>query len=105
MSGAPEGFDAIIVQKEALSGGVIHVARDAGRLRAMQASLAFFAPDLPVFIFPAWDCLPFDRVSPNADISATRLASLASFINTMPKNYVVLTTLSGPAKGCRRAPR
>ena len=95
MSGAPEGFDAIIVQKEALSGGVIHVARDAGRLRAMQASLAFFAPDLPVFIFPAWDCLPFDRVSPNADISATRLASLASFINTMPKNYVVLTTLSG----------
>ena len=101
MSGAPEGFDAIIVQKEALSGGVIHVARDAGRLRAMQASLAFFAPDLPVFIFPAWDCLPFDRVSPNADISATRLASLASFINTMPKNYVVLTTLSG---ACQRVP-
>ena len=101
MSGAPEGFDAIIVQKEALSGGVIHVARDAGRLRAMQASLAFFAPDLPVFIFPAWDCLPFDRVSPNADISATRLASLASFINTMPNNYVVLTTLSG---ACQRVP-
>ena len=101
MSGAPEGFDAIIVQKEALSGGVIHVARDAGRLRAMQASLAFFAPDLPVFIFPAWDCLPFDRVSPNADISATRLASLASFINTMPKSYVVLTTLSGV---CQRVP-
>jgi transcription-repair coupling factor (superfamily II helicase) len=95
MSGAPEGFDATVVQKEALSGGVIHVARDAGRLQAMRSALAFFAPDLPVFVFPAWDCLPFDRVSPNADISAIRMASLASFITTMPKNYVVLTTLSG----------
>ena len=62
MSGAPEGFDATVVQKEALSGGAIHVARDAGRLQAMRAALAFFAPDLPVFVFPAWDCLPFDRV-------------------------------------------
>ncbi len=101
ISGAPEGFDATILQKEALSGGVIHVARDAGRLQAMQAALDFFAPDLPVFNFPAWDCLPFDRVSPNADISATRMASLASFITKMPKKYVVMTTLSG---ACQRVP-
>ena len=77
ISGAPEGFDATILEKEAVLGGVIHVARDAGRLQAMQAALGFFAPALPVFVFPAWDCLPFDRVSPNADISATRMASLA----------------------------
>jgi len=101
MSGAPEGFDATIVQKEALLGGVIHVARDAGRLQAMQAALGFFAPELPVFMFPAWDCLPFDRVSPNADISATRMAGLASFITDMPDNYVVLTTLSA---ACQRVP-
>ena len=101
MSGAPEGFDATIVQKEALLGGVIHVARDAGRLQAMQAALGFFAPELPVFVFPAWDCLPFDRVSPNADISATRMAGLASFITDMPDNYVVLTTLSA---ACQRVP-
>ena len=101
ISGAPEGFDATVLQKEALSGGVIHVARDAGRLQAMQAALDFFAPGLPVFNFPAWDCLPFDRVSPNADISATRMASLASFITKMPKNYVVMTTLSG---ACQRVP-
>ena len=101
ISGAPEGFDATVLQKEALSGGVIHVARDAGRLQAMQAALDFFAPDLPVFNFPAWDCLPFDRVSPNADISATRMASLARFSTKMPKNYVVMTTLSG---ACQRVP-
>ena len=43
MSGAPEGFDATIVSKEAQQGGVIHVARDDKRLAAMQAALAFFA--------------------------------------------------------------
>ena len=98
MSGAPEGFDATIVNKETQQGGVIHVARDAHRLQAMRAALDFFAPELPVFHFPAWDCLPFDRVSPNADISAQRMSSLASFVAQMPKSYVVLTTLSAASQ-------
>jgi transcription-repair coupling factor (superfamily II helicase) len=98
MSGAPEGFDATIANKEAQQGGVIHVARDAHRLQAMRAALEFFAPELPVFHFPAWDCLPFDRVSPNADISAQRMSSLASFLAQMPKSYVVLTTLSAASQ-------
>ena len=98
MSGAPEGFDATIVNKEAQQGGVIHVARDAHRLQTMRAALEFFAPELPVFHFPAWDCLPFDRVSPNADISAQRMSSLASFLAQMPKSYVVLTTLSAASQ-------
>ena len=98
MSGAPEGFDATIVTKEAQQGGVIHIARDAHRLQAMRAALEFFAPELPVFHFPAWDCLPFDRVSPNADISAQRMSSLASFLAPMPQSYVVLTTLSAASQ-------
>ena len=98
MSGAPEGFDATIVNKEAQEGGLIHVARDAHRLQAMWTALDFFAPELPVFHFPAWDCLPFDRVSPNADISAQRMSSLASFLAQMPKSYVVLTTLSAASQ-------
>ncbi|MEO1364515.1 MAG: hypothetical protein AAFU86_12160, partial [Pseudomonadota bacterium] len=69
VSGAPEGFDAELVLREAAKGAVVHVARDDKRLEAMRAALSFFAPDMPVVIFPGWDCLPFDRVSPNADIS------------------------------------
>ncbi|MBL6637636.1 MAG: transcription-repair coupling factor [Planktomarina sp.] len=98
MSGAPEGFDATIVTKEVQQGGVIHIARDAHRLQAMRAALEFFAPELPVLHFPAWDCLPFDRVSPNADISAQRMSSLASFLAPMPQSYVVLTTLSAASQ-------
>ena len=95
-SGAPEGFDARLVLDELdrAGGAVIHVARDDKRLAAMQAALAFFAPDLPVLTFPGWDCLPYDRVSPNPDISAARMATLAALVHGAPKRFVLLTTLS-----------
>jgi transcription-repair coupling factor (superfamily II helicase) len=79
VGGAPEGFDARLILREVESSGccVVHVARDDRRLAAMQAALQFFDPGLPVFTFPAWDVLPFDRVSPNPEIAAQRMATLA----------------------------
>ncbi|MEX0319647.1 MAG: transcription-repair coupling factor [Ruegeria sp.] len=96
VGGAPEGFDAQLILNEiARSGGpVAHVARDDKRMEAMRAALAFFAPDMPVFVFPGWDCLPYDRVSPNADISAARVATLAALVHQMPQRFVLLTTLN-----------
>ena len=32
----------------------------------LSRALGFFAPDIEVLEFPAWDCLPYDRVSPHA---------------------------------------
>ncbi|WP_420858896.1 transcription-repair coupling factor [Marivivens marinus] len=96
VGGAPEGLDARLILQEIDKGGapVLHVARDDKRLAAMQAALAFFAPDMPVMTFPSWDCLPYDRVSPNADISATRMATLAALAHGLPKKFVLLTTLN-----------
>ncbi|NND19138.1 MAG: DEAD/DEAH box helicase, partial [Silicimonas sp.] len=96
VSGAPEGFDATLIlhELESTSGPVVHVARDDKRMAAMRQALAFFAPDLPVVTFPGWDCLPYDRVSPNADISAARMATLAGLVHGMPKRFVLLTTLN-----------
>ena len=72
VGGAPEGFDARLILDEAAraEGPVIHVARDDKRMAAMEEALRFFAPDMPVIRFPGWDCLPYDRVSPAAEISA-----------------------------------
>ena len=95
VSGAPEGFDAQLILAELAKGApVMHVARDDKRLAAMQAALAFFAPDTPVFVFPAWDCLPYDRVSPNTDISAARMATLAGLVHAMPERFILLTSMS-----------
>ncbi len=95
ISGAPEGFDAQLILREVQKGAAVcHVARDDKRLEAMRAALAFFAPDMPVIVFPGWDCLPYDRVSPNADVSAARMATLAALVHEMPKQFVLLTSLS-----------
>ncbi|MGJ5621556.1 transcription-repair coupling factor [Sulfitobacter sp. MF3-043] len=96
LSGTPEGFDAKAILDEIAKKGVpvVHVARDDKRMAAMQAALRFFAPDMPVVTFPGWDCLPYDRVSPNADISAQRMATLAGLVHGMPDKYILLTTLN-----------
>ena len=110
VGGAPEGFDAQLVLNEIAraDGPVVHVARDDKRMEAMRAALAFLAPDMPVFVFPGWDCLPYDRVSPNADISAARVATLAALVHQMPARFVLLTTLNAatqrvPARDVLRA--
>ena len=95
LSGAPEGFDARLIARELGKGSpVIHVARDDRRMEAMRAALAFFAPDALALTFPAWDCLPYDRVSPNADVSATRMATLAALAHGLPQPFILLTTLN-----------
>ncbi|WP_299498738.1 transcription-repair coupling factor [uncultured Roseobacter sp.] len=96
VSGVPEGFDAQFLLSELArqDGPILHVARDDKRLAALQAALRFFAPDMPVVVFPGWDCLPYDRVSPNADISAQRMATLAGLVHGMPDRFILLTTLN-----------
>jgi transcription-repair coupling factor (superfamily II helicase) len=83
--GAPEGQDARILAERARTladdhGVLIHVAMDEGRMAEIADLLAFFAPDVKIIQFPAWDCLPYDRVSPNTEIVAQRAATLSALI-------------------------
>ncbi len=95
LSGAPEGFDArALVQELARGRPVVHIARDDKRMAAMRDALAFFAPEAVVLSFPAWDCLPYDRISPAPEISAARMATLAALATGMPGPFILLTTLN-----------
>lgn len=94
--GAPEGHDASLLSAEVArtDGPVIHVARDDKRAEAMALALTFHAPGLTVLRFPAWDCLPYDRVSPNPEIASARMATLAALAHGVPGPFVLLTTLA-----------
>ena len=99
LSGTPEGLDALAVSdlaRAAAPAVVVHVARDDQRLRTLHDGLAFFAPDIAVMRFPAWDCLPYDRVSPVAQIIARRMATLARLAEgrTGETPLIVLTTVN-----------
>ena len=56
------------------------ICRDGSRMATLSRSLAFFAPDIEVLEFPAWDCLPYDRVSPHAGVVAQRMMALARLV-------------------------
>ena len=71
LAAVPEGLDAMVLP--ALAGALaprilVHVARDDQRLAAIAEQIAFFGPAVEILRFPAWDCLPYDRVSPAAEI-------------------------------------
>ncbi len=97
VSGVPQGLDAILLTKLASAlGGVplLHVCVDDQRLSTLAEQVSFFAPELDVLRFPAWDCLPYDRVSPTADILARRLSTLAQLHKPNEKPRLVLTTVN-----------
>ena len=83
---APEGYDAFVVadltkalarEAEQLAVSLVFVARDGMRAQSLIDSLAFAAPEIEALYFPSRDCQPYDRVSPNASVSAERMTVLA----------------------------
>ncbi len=97
LGGAPEGMDARSLAEIAATvgdAGVIHVARDDARLAMLAQSLRFFAPGLTVMVLPAWDCLPYDRISPNGEIAARRMDTLSRLAKGVPAGTVLLTTVN-----------
>ena len=98
LSHVPDGMDAFILAELAREGKpVAYVVSDGQRLQNIEQTLSFAAPDIPVLTLPAWDCLPYDRVSPSADVSARRLAALSGLISLYLKPHpaIVLLTAGG----------
>ena len=72
----PFVVNALCSKAAANNGPVIYVARDGSALADWAQVFSFVAPDVEIIDFPAWDCLPYDRVSPGSDVSARRLAAM-----------------------------
>ncbi|MEL0105915.1 MAG: transcription-repair coupling factor [Rhodospirillaceae bacterium] len=118
IAGAPEGIEPFVISALTAGGSfaeinlsqdpqlppdeprdVIFVARDDVHLARVTGLLDFFAPSLEKLIFPAWDCQPYDRVSPRSDITGQRIESLTRLLNEdtstdQLSGRAVLTTVS-----------
>src|SRR5205085_9265737 len=77
--GAPEGFDALVLADvvRARKGLTVFAARDGSRLSAFADAFRFFASNVEIVTFPAWDCLPYDRIGPSAGVAAQRMTTLS----------------------------
>ena len=72
----------------------VFIAADDSAMRAMAEAARFFAPELDVIEFPAWDCLPYDRASPALSISAARLSALHRLQNPQGTAQLLITTVN-----------
>jgi transcription-repair coupling factor (superfamily II helicase) len=107
---APEGYDAFVVadlaralarEAETRAVALTFLARDSIRAQNFIDALAFAAPEIEALLFPAWDCQPYDRVSPNAAIAAARMAALARLALTKgarERPRILVTTVSALAQ-------
>jgi transcription-repair coupling factor (superfamily II helicase) len=101
LAGVADGAEGLVIadlaraaQRKAAP-SLLVVCRDGPRMAALARALAFFAPDISVIEFPAWDCQPYDRVSPHAAVVAERMAALSRLArHQIGETAVVLTTVN-----------
>ncbi|MGC2080621.1 MAG: transcription-repair coupling factor [Xanthobacteraceae bacterium] len=105
LAGVADGAEALVVAdlaRSIASGAnppaisVAVICRDGARMAALSRALGFFAPDIEVLEFPAWDCLPYDRVSPHPAVVAQRMITLARLARVATRAHpaVLLTTIN-----------
>ncbi|CAM5216568.1 Transcription-repair-coupling factor OS=Bosea thiooxidans OX=53254 GN=mfd PE=3 SV=1 [Bosea thiooxidans] len=104
LAGVPDGFDAVVLadltraraKKAEGPALLVFIARDGQRLQVLENALQFVAPDLEVMSFPAWDCQPYDRVSPAPAIVAHRMTTLSRLAKTKSgeRPRLLLTTVN-----------
>jgi len=106
LGGAPEGLDALVVaERLKAQGGVgLLVARDYQRSGNFVQALSFFAKDVEVLEYPAWDCLPYDRLSPTASVAAQRMATLTRLARRDPSDAKPLLVVATIAAVTQRTP-
>ena len=83
---------------------MLHVARDDARAARLADAVKFFHPEIDCLVFPAWDCLPYDRVSPNGAIVSARMEVLSRLAEpgaTGAGDRLVITTINA---GLQRTP-
>jgi transcription-repair coupling factor (superfamily II helicase) len=100
LAGAPEGHDArlltALIAREQRD--LLHIASDDGRMARLSDLIAFYDPSLEIVTFPAWDCLPYDRVSPNTEIVGQRIATLAKLLTPARKPRLIIATVNAVAQ-------
>ena len=56
---------------------IIYLSRNDVELKQVATGLLLFEPNAEVYSLPAWDCVPYDRLSPHGDITGERISTLS----------------------------
>jgi transcription-repair coupling factor (superfamily II helicase) len=103
VANVPDGMQPIVLARRIearlkaapdAEASLVFVARDGRRLERMAEILGQLLPGHSILTLPAWDCLPYDRVSPNGVTIADRMTTLSLLANGAAPGAVVLTAIN-----------
>ena len=100
LSGVPTGFLPVMLADLARAAhpGAVLIAADEAAMRSVAGTAPYFAPELEIIQFPAWDCLPYDRASPTLRTMSERLAALHTLAKKPTKPRLILTTANAASQ-------
>ncbi len=91
-----DGYEPLILEKFFdVKKPLLYIASDGVSLSQCAAMLRFMFPEISVLEFPAWDTVPYDRVSPNSAIVAKRIDTLSQIVFEEYKKPLVVVTSIG----------
>ncbi|MBD2842035.1 transcription-repair coupling factor [Erythrobacter rubeus] len=96
LSSLPRGAVPLVMSDlaRAAKQRAVFIAADDSAMRAAAEAARFFAPEVEVIEYPAWDCLPYDRASPALSVSAARLSALFKLQHPAAGSQLLVTTVN-----------
>ncbi len=95
LGGVPSSYQSFVIRRlwQDYTQPLLVVTATEEHVVSLQDQLNRIAPHIPCLSFPAWDCLPYDRVSPSQDIVTQRLETLTTLLHS-PGRYCVITSVA-----------
>lgn len=100
LCGIPNGYQGIVLKRLLQNSSVhCHVVANDRQLSFLQETIALMNPDIRILVFPNWDTVPYDRVSPKSEIIGERINTLITLKEikqnqTLKQPVLVLTTVA-----------
>lgn len=77
---------------------IMYIAKDDADMTHISdlCHLYLLPEEARILTFPAWDCLPYDRVSPNPHVTSERIQTLCNLVTTPPNTIstILITTVN-----------
>ncbi|UVO53539.1 transcription-repair coupling factor [Sphingomonas sp. SUN039] len=100
LAGVPTGFLPWLMTDlaRAATKRAVFIATDEAEMRGVADTAHWFAPEVRVLTFPAWDCLPYDRASPSLRATSERMATLSALQDKADAPQLLVTTVNAASQ-------
>lgn len=90
----PDGAEGVILSTLLDKRLTLYVCATEAKAQRLTQQLIITAPHISTLYFPAWDCLPYDRVSSGLDVTTMRINVLTTLLE-QPNSCCVVTSIAG----------